>query len=164
MFSGLASANIKVKGPALWWPFAYGVQPLYTLHAYLLEGHQEVDNSKVRFGIRKVELIQQPLLDQDGTSFFIRINNVPMFLSGSCWIPADSLITRVAPQRYRDWVSLARSGNQSMIRIWGGGMFEYVALYDACDELGVLIWQDFMFACGNYPTHPRYARQHQDRG
>jgi beta-mannosidase len=145
---------MRVENPALWWPFTHGAQPLYTLQAHLLNDHQELDNSSVRFGVRKVELIQQTLVDQDGTSFFLRLNNVPMFISGSCWIPADSLTTRVTPKKYRDWVLLARSGNQSMIRVWGGGIFERGALYDACDELGVLVWQDFMFACGNYPTHP----------
>jgi beta-mannosidase len=106
------------------------------------------------FGIRKVELIQRPLIDQEGTSFFFQINNVPMFISGSCWIPADSFTPRLAAQNYRDWVALAREGNQAMIRVWGGGIYEADVFYNACDELGVLVWQDFMFACANYPAYP----------
>lgn len=81
-----------------------------------------------------------------------------MFCGGSNWIPADSFIPRIKPSKYRDWIKLAVAGNQSMIRIWGGGIFEEQAFYNACDELGVLVWQDFLFACGNYPANEKYVR------
>jgi beta-mannosidase len=152
---GVAKTKFHVQNPQLWWPFTHGSQPLYVISAKLLSTKPSL-NRKVakRFGIRKVELIQRELKDADGTSFFFQINNIPMWIAGSCWIPADSFLPRVTPQKYYDWVTLARSGNQAMIRVWGGGIYEHDAFYDACDELGVLVWQDFMFACGNYPAYP----------
>jgi beta-mannosidase len=107
-------------------------------------------------GFRKAELIQNK--DAVGTSFYFRINNVDIFVGGSCWIPADSLLTQISPERYREWLQLAATGNQTMIRVWGGGIYEHDAFYEACDELGLLVWQDFMFACANYPAYPSYLQ------
>ncbi|KAL8382510.1 hypothetical protein RB595_006338 [Gaeumannomyces hyphopodioides] len=158
--SGAASATFHIQKPALWYPIRYGEQPLYKVKATLLAGDDEtsaaaeVDTASKRIGLRRAELVQQPLKDQPGTSFFFRVNNVPIFCGGSNWIPADSFIPRISANRYRDWVKLVADGNQFMIRIWGGGIYEEQAIYDACDELGVLVWQDFLFGCGNYPTWP----------
>lgn len=110
-----------------------------------------------KIGLRKSELVQDPVKDQPGTSFFFKINNIPIFCGGSDWIPADNFIPRISKQKYYDWVKLVADGNQFMIRVWGGGIFEEQAFYDACDELGVLVWQDFMFGCGNYPVWPEMA-------
>ena len=84
------------------------------------------------------------------------INNIPIFCGGSCWIPAESFIPRMTPQKYREWVKLAVDGNQIMIRAWAGGIYEEQAFYDACDDLGVLVYQDFLFACGNYPAYDQF--------
>ena len=151
---GSAVAKIVVQDPKLWYPAPYGKQPLYTLRATLLDGKDEVDSIAKKIGLRKVELVQRALQDQPGTSFFFRINNVPIFCGGSNWIPADNFIPSISKGRYRDWVKLVADGNQFMLRVWGGGIYEEQALYDACDELGILVWQDFMFGCGNYPTWP----------
>ncbi len=121
----------------------------------LAEDH-EYDSASRRFGLRRAELIEHELEGAPGTSFFFQINNVPIFCGGSNWIPADSFLPRITPQKYRDWVKLAADGNQIMLRVWGGGIFEQQAFYDVCDELGVLVWQDFLFACGNYPTYPLF--------
>lgn len=160
--SGTASATFHIQKPALWYPIRYGEQPLYTVKATLLAGDDEapaaqaeIDTVSKRIGLRRAELVQQPIKKQPGTSFFFRINNVPVFCGGSNWIPADSFVPRISADRYRDWVKLVADGNQFMIRVWGGGIYEEQALYDACDELGVLVWQDFLFACGNYPTWPK---------
>ncbi|KAI4117526.1 MAG: hypothetical protein LQ345_002252 [Seirophora villosa] len=150
---GLASASLRPQKPELWFPARYGKQPLYELKAVLLLETQICDNISKRFGFRRAELIQRKLRDVPGTSFYFQINNIPVFSGGSNWIPADSFIPRIEPSRYRDWVELAVKGNQSMIRVWGGGIYEEQAFYDACDEMGVLVWQDFLFACGNYPAH-----------
>jgi beta-mannosidase len=154
---GSARTTFSLEDPDLWWPFTLGDQPLYTLTSTLLDESESnivADTVTKTFGIRKIELIQRPIKDQDGSSFFFQINNVPLFAAGSCWIPADSFTPRITPQEYREWVRLARRGNQVMLRIWGGGIYEHDALYDACDEQGILVWQDFMFACGNYPAYP----------
>lgn len=147
-----------IDEPELWWPFDYGPQNLYDLKTRLLSADKTTvlaENNK-RVGFREAELIQKK--DAQGQSFYFRINGVDVFAGGSCWIPADSFLSRISPEQYRDWVKVARDGNQSMIRVWGGGVYESDAFYDACDELGVLAWQDFMFACANYPTYPDYLQ------
>ncbi|OLN85397.1 Beta-mannosidase B 2 [Colletotrichum chlorophyti] len=148
------AATFQIQDPALWYPVRYGKQPLYTVTATLLSGSDEVDTLSKKIGIRKVELVQRPLKEQPGTSFFFQVNNVPIFCGGSDWIPADNFIPRISKERYYDWIRLLADGNQFMIRVWGGGIYEEEAFYDACDELGILVWQDFMFGCGNYPTWP----------
>lgn len=153
-----ATATFNVDNPALWYPVRYGKQPLYTLSATLLDDDTEVHAVSKKIGIRKVELAQRPLKDQPGKSFFFEVNNIPIFAGGSDWIPADNFIPRISKERYHDWVKLVADGNQFMIRVWGGGIYEEQAFYDACDELGVLVWQDFMFGCGNYPAWPELLK------
>lgn len=151
---GGAEATFDISNPELWYPVRYGKQPLYTATATLLDGSDEVDAVSKRIGIRKVELVQKPLKGQPGTSFFFQVNNVPVFCGGSNWIPADSFTPRVTKEKYQNWIKLLVEGNQSMLRIWGGGVYEDEHLLDACDEQGVLVWVDFPFACGNYPCWP----------
>ncbi|EED80557.1 hypothetical protein POSPLDRAFT_128099 [Postia placenta Mad-698-R] len=138
----------------LWWPVGYGKQKLYTLEVVLL-GQQ----SK-RIGFRRVELIQEPLGEADqhgkGTTFLFEVNGVRMFMGGSNWIPAHNFLTQITPERYRAWLTLLRDGNQNMVRLWGGGVYEPDVFYDTCDELGILVWQDFQFACGVYPAHDEF--------
>ncbi|ODH37726.1 hypothetical protein ACO22_02582 [Paracoccidioides brasiliensis] len=154
---GIATATLNVHNPQLWYPSRYGKQPLYTLSASLLSSNGvEVDSASQRFGLRRAELVQRKLDDAEGTSFFFEINNIPVFCGGSNWIPADNFIPRISPQKYRDWVKLMVNGNQVMARVWGGGIFEEQVFYDACDELGLLVWQDFLFSCGNYPAFPSF--------
>ena len=153
---GLATASFKIECPELWFPVGYGEQPLYILVATLVSGQDELDSMTKSFGLRRVKLVQRSLDDACGTSFIFKINNIPVFCGGSNWIPADSFTPRIDAQKYRDWVRLVANGNQVMIRVWGGGIYEENAFYDACDEMGILVWQDFMFACGNYPAHREF--------
>lgn len=153
---GHTTATFNIENPQLWYPKRYGKQPLYTLTAVLLDDTTEIATQSKKLGLRKAELIQRPLIDQPGTTFFFEVNNIPLFCGGSDWIPADNFIPSITPSRYRDWVKLVADGNQFMIRVWGGGIFEEQAFYDACDEFGILVWQDFMFGCGNYPAWPEY--------
>ncbi|KXH60394.1 glycosyl hydrolase family 2 [Colletotrichum salicis] len=152
------SATFQIQDPALWYPLRYGKQPLYTVTATLLSGSVEVDTLSKKIGIRKVELVQRPVKEQPGTSFFFQVNNVPIFCGGSDWIPADNFIPRISKERYYDWIRLLADGNQFMVRVWGGGIYEEQEFYDACDEYGILVWQDFMFGCGNYPTWPELLK------
>ncbi|KAI4620410.1 hypothetical protein J4E80_004937 [Alternaria sp. BMP 0032] len=149
-------STITMDNIELWWPQGYGQQSLYTIRAEaIVQGVPDpIHLISKQFGFRRTELIKEP--DSHGTSFYFRINDVDIFCGGACWIPADSFLTRLKPDDYREWVKLAAEGNQTMLRIWGGGIYEADALYDAADEFGVLIWQDFMFACANYPTYPEY--------
>ncbi|KAK6850215.1 Beta-mannosidase B [Apiospora arundinis] len=151
-------ATFLINDPELWYPARYGKQPLYTVKATLIHDGQDIDSIEKKIGLRRAQLVQRPLKDQPGTSFFFEINNIPIFCGGSDWIPADNFIPRISKDRYRDWVKLVADGNQLMIRVWGGGIYEEQAFYDACDELGVLVWQDFMFGCGNYPAWPEMLK------
>ncbi|KAI9842072.1 MAG: Beta-mannosidase B [Sclerophora amabilis] len=155
---GRATAIFVTRNPELWYPAGYGSQPLYDLSATLFSENTRLDSANQRIGLRRAKLIQHKLIDSPGTSFFFEINNVPIFSGGSDWIPADSFISRISDERYRSWVKLAVEGNQVMLRVWGGGLFEQAAFYDACDEMGVLVWQDFLFACGNYPTYQEFLQ------
>lgn len=155
-------ATFHISSPALWYPVRYGEQPLYTVTATLLgENDEEVDTVTKKMGIRRAELIQRGLENQPGTSFFFQVNNIPIYCGGSDWIPADNFLPRITRQRYYDWVKLVADGNQVMIRVWGGGIYEDQAFYDACDEYGILVWQDFMFGCGNYPGYPEMLKSIQ---
>ncbi|KAI0097884.1 beta-mannosidase [Nemania sp. FL0031] len=149
-----SSATFRIPDPELWYPIRYGKQPLYTVKATIVQGDKDIDRITKKIGIRRVELVQRPLKEQPGTSFFFEVNGIPLFCGGSDWIPADNFIPRISKERYHDWVKLVADGNQFMIRVWGGGIYEEQAFYDACDELGILVWQDFMFGCGNYPAWP----------
>jgi beta-mannosidase len=158
-----ATTLFEFPSPQLWFPAGNGPQPLYTLKASVitLAGAVLCVSSK-RLGIRRVELIQKPLEKQPGATFFFQVNKVRIYCRGSNWIPADMFLPRVTPEKYRRLVGLAASGNQNMIRVWGGGIYEDTAFYDACDELGILVWQDFMLACGSYPVTPEFRSTFKD--
>uniref|UniRef100_A0A8H7N2Y5 Beta-mannosidase B n=1 Tax=Bionectria ochroleuca TaxID=29856 RepID=A0A8H7N2Y5_BIOOC len=145
--TGSFEGKISLDKPKLWYPFTYGKQDLYLVEA-IIPGHTRSQN----LGVRRVRILQHPLKSQPGTSFIFEINNIRVFCGGSCWIPADFMLPRVRAERYEKWLTLAKSGNQSMIRVWGGGIVESDAFYDICDREGILVWQDFLFACGNYPA------------
>ncbi|KAI0972978.1 glycoside hydrolase family 2 protein [Xylaria arbuscula] len=148
--SGIVEASFLITRPDLWYPFTHGTQTRYELTASL--GLSDTKSKMI--GFRRAELIQQK--DEFGKSFFFRINGQDVFCGGSCWIPADSFLPQISEQRYRDWVKLLYSGNQNMVRIWGGGIYEHDTFFDACDELGVMVWQDFAFACASYPTYKSF--------
>ncbi|KAG5653170.1 hypothetical protein H0H81_002012 [Sphagnurus paluster] len=145
-----------------WWPVGYGEQTLYDVEVYLLGPNEEVVDTQVkRTGFRSVQLIQETLSDADqygtGTTFLFEVNGVRLFIGGSNWIPADNFLTTVTEERYRAWLTLLRDGNQNMVRVWGGGIYEPDIFYDICDELGILVWQDFQFACEVYPAHDEFV-------
>lgn len=146
-------SSIKLGKPQLWYPFQHGSQPLYTLKLSL--GDSDVYEKKI--GFRRVRVLEHALKNAEGNSFVFEINNIRMFCGGSCWIPGDFLLPRMTRERYEAWVTLAKAGNQSMIRVWGGGIVEDDHFWDVCDREGVLVWQDFLFACGNYPASPDFV-------
>ncbi|MEM2685493.1 MAG: glycoside hydrolase family 2 TIM barrel-domain containing protein [Candidatus Bathyarchaeia archaeon] len=143
------SSELKIGKPKLWYPRGYGAQHLYTLNTTLLSGMNVLDSLKVRFGVRCIEL--QRSSDEEGECFIFRINGIPVFCKGANWIPADSLLPRVNREVYRRLLEAASEANMNMLRVWGGGIYENDDFYDLCDELGIMVWQDFMFACGEYP-------------
>ncbi|KAK3316653.1 glycoside hydrolase family 2 protein [Apodospora peruviana] len=150
------SSGARLENVNLWWPRGYGTQTLYQVRLQIIaaDGSTVLTTAYRSLGFRKVELVQEK--DHFGQSFYFRINNVDIFSGGSCWIPADSITSRITPERYRDWLELLANGQQNMVRVWGGGIYEADDFYAACDELGIMVWQDFMFACASYPTHPEF--------
>jgi len=144
--------TFELSNPQLWWPRGYGEQPLYRVVATLHARTETCDRSEKRVGIRRLALIQQPLTTEEGTTFFFEINNTPIYCGGANWIPADSFLPSITPERYRAWLQLAADAHMTMLRVWGGGIYEDDVFYDLCDELGLLVWQDFMFGCGIYPA------------
>ncbi|MEX2607120.1 MAG: glycoside hydrolase family 2 protein [Kiritimatiellia bacterium] len=136
---------LSIPAPDCWWPNGMGGQPLYDVCVSLADGQ----TCRKRIGLRKLELIRQP--DTHGESFRFRVNGRDIFMKGGNWIPCDVFPSRIQPETYRHLLdSCARSG-MNMIRVWGGGIYEHETFYDLCDELGLLIWQDFMFACASFP-------------
>jgi beta-mannosidase len=144
--------RFEVSSPQLWWPNRSGAQPLYKLVATLQGDNATLDKRALRLGLRRLRLVQEPLVDEPGTTFLFEVNNTPLFCGGANWIPDDSFLPRISPERYRAQVQAAADANMNMLRVWGGGIYETDAFYDACDELGLLVWQDFAFACGLYPA------------
>ncbi|TLS22230.1 uncharacterized protein PpBr36_10055 [Pyricularia pennisetigena] len=156
---GDGEMELVIRTPKLWMPRGYGDQKLYSLEVRLLSFDDKtvLDSATKKIGLRSVELVQEK--DSIGQSFYFRINGVDVFCGGSCWIPSDSFLTRTTPAQHRDWILRhVADGNQAMVRVWGGGIYEADAFFDACDEAGVLAWQDFCFACANYPAHPEFLR------
>ncbi|SDB85908.1 beta-mannosidase [Sanguibacter gelidistatuariae] len=148
---GATQAVVEVRVPDVdvWWPLGYGDQPLYNLTVGLGSGDAELDVWTRRIGFRTVELQVEP--DDAGTSFAIVVNGESVFVRGANWIPDDCFVARVGADRYRTRVDQAVGANINLLRIWGGGIYEKDEFYDACDEAGVLVWQDFLFACAAYP-------------
>ncbi|MFD8641235.1 glycoside hydrolase family 2 protein [Streptomyces zaomyceticus] len=145
-----ATLRIEVAEPELWWPRGYGAQPLYGLDVELLdESGEPLDSWTRRIGFRSVTVDRSA--DEHGTGFTFVVNGVRIFARGVNWIPDDVLPSRVTPERYRTRLTQAAEANIDLIRVWGGGIYEDDAFYDVCDELGLMVWQDFLFACAAYP-------------
>ncbi len=152
LLENIANHAFIINQPQLWWPRGYGSQPQYKVEAILLTNDTEVDRAVKKVGLRRLELVQEPVEGESGTTFYFKINNTPIFCGGVNWIPADSFTPQIPAERYQKLLELAADGNMLMLRVWGGGIYEEDQFYDLCDELGLLVWQDFMFACGIYPA------------
>ncbi len=139
--------RLVVEDPELWWPRGYGERPIYELHC--TQRHAgEVSRSSSPVWFRTIELDTSP--DDIGSAFTIRVNGVPVFCRGANWIPDALFPTEATPDRIRERVSQAADANMNMLRVWGGGLYEQEGFYEACDELGIMVWQDFMYACALY--------------
>ena len=169
--------EIDVPAPQLWWPNGYGVQPLYLYAVKVVTADGEaICEQKVRFGIRTIRLLQtedlpgsawekrclelkeqEYLKDTDQNETFARftvlVNGQPVLMKGGSWVPCEPFTSQVTDAKYRDLVMLAKEANFTALRIWGGGQFEGDALFDACDEAGILVTHDFLMACATYPEY-----------
>ena len=149
-----AAAYLTIDHPRLWWTHDLGQPVLHTLTTRLYQEGVELDRRESRVGIRALVLDQSVDVEERGCRFFrFVLNGVPIFAKGADWIPADSFVGAIPEERYRMLLGAARDANMNMLRIWGGGIYEHDIFYDLCDQLGMLVWQDFMFACAMYPEH-----------
>lgn len=170
------TANFIVHNPQLWWPAGYGDQPLYTLkvqvsslplpsdtpeqfpysatHRGLSTPHQSPEIITKRIGFRSLEVLTEE--DSIGRPLTFRINGRDIWAKGANWIPLDALPSRQTPDRYRQLLHDMVAAHMNMVRVWGGGQYEQDIFYDLCDELGILVWQDCMFACAMYPATPEF--------
>jgi beta-mannosidase len=144
------TTEIDVPDPALWWPAPLGDPNLYDCRVVVEAGRGSLEQRSFRYGLREVELIRQPLPEAE-ESFTVAVNGQKVYCKGADWVPADSLMARVSPVKYRELVRLAAEANFNMFRVWGGGIYEDPYFYQLCDEFGILVWQDFMYACSYYP-------------
>ncbi len=142
---------LTLNNPKLWWSRGLGDAYLYTFTVEVLEQNQTLAVKSERTGIRAIRLVTEPHPDYPGTSFYFELNGVPVFAKGANHIPNDSFSPRVTLERYRHEIVTAVESNMNMLRVWGGGIYENDEFYDLCDEYGILVWQDFMFACSMYP-------------
>lgn len=145
---------IVVEHPELWWPNGYGAQPLYQLEVELMRGDEALDVWRRRIGLRTLTIARDR--DEWGESFALEVNGVKVFSMGADYIPEDNILSRVTPKRTRRLLEDCKLANYNSIRVWGGGYYPDDWFYDACDELGLVVWQDFMFACAMYELTPEF--------
>jgi beta-mannosidase len=155
--SNHAVLYLAVDSPDLWWPRGYGEQNRYDLQVELIAADRSLEQWTRRIGFRDVTLDTTP--DEHGSRFVIRVNDVPIFARGANWIPDDCFVSRVDRSRYAERLDQATDAGINFLRVWGGGIYENDDFYDLCDERGILVWQDFLFACAAYPEEQPIAAQ-----
>ena len=153
----LQSTVIRIERPLLWWPAGYGQPHLYELTVQLLNNDEMIDQREKIFGIRTVKLNR--LSDKQGENFQFEINGQPIFARGANWVPASIFAGSVTKNDYAKLLHSAEKANINMLRVWGGGYYEAKEFYELCDELGIMVWQDFMFACGYYPDRQWFTEE-----
>ena len=155
--TGNASSLFRIENPGLWWPNGYGSHPLYSLECEIRRNDGTLDDlKKIRIGLRKTELVQNS--DRWGKTFMFVVNGVPVFAKGACWIPEDALHGR-RHTKMEFLVQSSATANFNMLRVWGGGYYPDDEFYDLCDRLGIMVWQDFMFACSCYRLTPEFTSE-----
>ncbi len=141
----------KIANPKLWWPNGYGEQNLYEINFKVLKNAICLSSANVLHGIRRVELIEEFITDDEGKSFIIAINGEKIFCKGANWIPADALPANVTRSSYENLIKKAADANFNMLRIWGGGIYEDKVFFEICARYGIMVWHDFIFANAYYP-------------
>lgn len=140
---------VSINEPKLWWSRGLGDPHMYSFVTEVLKEEQVLADSTVKTGLRSIRLVRDK--DEAGASFYFELNGVAVFAKGANHIPNDSFITEITAERYRHEIVSAAESNMNMLRVWGGGIYEEDVFYELCDEYGLLVWQDFMFACSMYP-------------
>jgi beta-mannosidase len=143
-----AVIDVAVNDVDVWWPHGYGEQPLYPVTVKLSGDNGAIATWEGRVGFRTIRL--DTAADEHGGAFAFSVNGAPVFARGVNWIPDDIFPSRITRERYAERLGQARDANVNLVRVWGGGIYESEDFYDACDELGLLVWQDFLFVCAAY--------------
>src|SRR5690606_29937445 len=150
---GLQTVKVpyEIQNPKLWWTNGLGEQNLYEfkIELYPSKKTEILDQKKLNIGLRTLELVQEP--DEFGKSFYFKLNGISVFMKGANYVPSESFLPRTNDSVYKRVIRDAVDANMNMLRVWGGGIYENDLFYDECDKNGILVWQDFMFACAMYP-------------
>lgn len=144
----------NIPKPRRWWPNGLGDPYLYNVKVSVLDGKQIISTRSLKIGLRTLEVVNEP--DSMGVSFYVKVNGRPVFMKGANYIPQDNFLPRATDVKYRKLFSDMKTSHFNMVRIWGGGIYEEDLFYDLADENGILVWQDFLFACSFYPSDPAF--------
>lgn len=147
----------EISSPERWMPNGWGKPVLYDFSVQVVTHGQTVAEKSHRIGLRTVRVVNEK--DKDGESFYFEVNGIPLFAKGANYIPQDALLPNVTPERYQTLFRDIKEANMNMVRVWGGGTYEENLFYDLADENGILVWQDFMFACTPYPSDPTFLQR-----
>ena len=150
------SIPLEIQNPKLWWTNGLGKQNMYNIEASLSSNNVTISSKEQSIGIRTIKVIEKPDADGKGVCMYFELNGVPVFMKGANHIPNDVFADRLTKEVYENEIDNAVKANMNMIREWGGGIYEDDNFYRLCDERGILVWQDFMFACGMYPGNPEF--------
>ncbi|TVR37039.1 MAG: glycoside hydrolase family 2 protein [Cryomorphaceae bacterium] len=151
--------TLRIQNPKRWWPRGYGEAHRYPLEIKLGYRGMTQDSIHLNMGLRTVELVNEP--DSIGTSFYFKINGTPVFAKGANYVPQDVFLPRVKDADYRNLLKAAADAHMNMLRVWGGGVYERDIFYELCDSLGIMVWQDFMFAGTMYPGSADFLQNAQ---
>ena len=150
------ATNLEIKNPKRWWTYNLGEPYLYKFDITLKEGRHLKAKQKATIGLRTIKLITEK--DSKGKTFYFELNGVPVFMKGANYIPQNSMQNKVTDAHYEKLLNDVVDANMNMLRVWGGGIYENDIFYDLCDEKGILVWQDFMFACAMYPGDNQFLK------
>ena len=151
------SLPVMIDNPHLWMPNGWGEPSLYKFTASVSVDGVEVVSQERQVGLRSIRVVMED--DEHGKSFYFEVNGHPMFAKGANFIPDDALLPNVTPERYKRILEDVKAANMNMLRVWGGGIYEDDKFYDEADRNGILIWQDFLFACTTYPHDPLFLKR-----